>query len=155
MRNKSGFTLIEMMVVIAIIGILAGIVVPNLISWRSNHQLNGMAREIQGVFQGARLQAIKGNSSVTITFDAGAGTIVTFQRNRAIADPTDPKASKVVSLTLRPGLSMTNTFSDNDVVYNNRGMLSDNVGGTVTITDSKNHQRQVIVSSSGKPRIDI
>ena len=39
-KNKKGFTLIEIMIVVAIIAILAAIAIPNFISYRKTSQMN-------------------------------------------------------------------------------------------------------------------
>ena len=147
--NRDGFTIMELMTVVAIIGILSAITIPNLIAWRTNYQLNSMVREIQSVIQGARLQATKGNSSVTISFNTAARKIQTEQINRAGAG----FPSKIKTTALRPDLTMTTNFALNKIVYDNRGMLAGNIGGTITITNAKGKQLKVIVASTGKPRI--
>jgi prepilin-type N-terminal cleavage/methylation domain-containing protein len=47
--NKEGFTLIELMIVIAIIGILAAIAIPNFISYRNKAYCTGMETDASAV----------------------------------------------------------------------------------------------------------
>lgn len=154
MKNNAGFTIMELMTVIAIIGILSAIAIPNMIAWRANHQLNASAREVMSLVNGARLAALKGNSSVTITFHTAEKEIRTVQRNRAIANDDAPNAEREETLRLRPGLSLASDFVAG-LVYNSRGLLQNNVGGNITITDQKGAQRIVVIASTGKARIGI
>ena len=67
--QQQGFTLAEVIMVLAIIGILAAIAIPNFLSWLPNMRLKAAARDLYSSMQKARAEAIKTNRSHAIVFD--------------------------------------------------------------------------------------
>jgi type IV fimbrial biogenesis protein FimT len=71
-KNKdtnTGFTFIELMVVVAIIALLLGMAVPAFFAWRPNYQLRRAAKDLYSNFQMVKMEAIKTNQTDTITFN--------------------------------------------------------------------------------------
>ena len=73
MRKNSGFTLIELMVTIAIIAIVSAIAIPGYMSWLPNYRLKSAVLDLEGNIQRTRLQAIKYNQTWAVLFDQANG----------------------------------------------------------------------------------
>jgi type IV fimbrial biogenesis protein FimT len=72
--NESGFTLIELMVTVAVMGILAMIAAPVMTGLINNSRINGQTEELVASLQLARAEAVRRNTRVTICPSADGST---------------------------------------------------------------------------------
>lgn len=68
-RIVSGFTLVEVMVVVSMIGILSAIAIPAFSSWWPDYRLRSAARDLYSNLQRAKMGAIKNNTQWRVYFD--------------------------------------------------------------------------------------
>ncbi|HEX2330253.1 MAG TPA: prepilin-type N-terminal cleavage/methylation domain-containing protein [Candidatus Angelobacter sp.] len=68
-NSKQGFSLIELVVVIAILLTIATIAVPQIQKINRNYKLHAAGHTVAGLIQQARLQAVKSNQPAYVQFD--------------------------------------------------------------------------------------
>ncbi|MCU7244141.1 MAG: type II secretion system GspH family protein [Microcystis aeruginosa WS75] len=73
-HKNQGFTLLEILVALAITGILAALTGPNLLAWLNRNTVQEATDSIQSALQDAQRQAIRRGRICTINFTNGTGT---------------------------------------------------------------------------------
>ena len=73
--HESGFTLIEVMIAVAIIGIASALAIPNYVEWKARHDLREAVSEFSSNLSLARVVAMNRNRQATVTIKVLGGLI--------------------------------------------------------------------------------
>ncbi len=130
MRNAKGFTLIELIIVIALIGILSAIALPNFGNWLNGHRLKNAAFAIRGDLHRARVFAAKNKHQYRVVFGTDGYEVQQGdKRSGSTAWAPDTVARSFADY---PGVSIKSITAN--PVFNPRGTVTD----AVTITLENN-----------------
>jgi prepilin-type N-terminal cleavage/methylation domain-containing protein len=86
-HKNQGFTLLEILVALAITGILAALTGPNLLAWLNSNRVQQATDAIQLALEDAQRQAIRRGKSCTIKFTNGTGNNPTVYRQITASEP--------------------------------------------------------------------
>lgn len=132
--SETGFTLMEMVIVVAIIGITGLIALPNYLVWQSRSELRQAVTEVQNQLLLARMAALSRNAPVTVAISIANGAVGTTTTNTAtgaqIMGSFSVRLPHVVDLKVGPSAAWTSTATAN-VSFNSMGMRSGGPGPTL------------------------
>ena len=145
MRSR-GFTIVEMLMVVAIIGIFAGLAAPSMADLLASTAVKGAATDLYSSLIIARSEAIKRRTNATVApvgADWTSGWTVTIGGN--VFQKVDPLKTRVA---VNPTVVVPVVFAMNGRVSSGSQTFkfSDTVRTTVA-------NRCVIVGTSGLPRV--
>ncbi|MBW2674402.1 MAG: GspH/FimT family pseudopilin [Deltaproteobacteria bacterium] len=144
--DKRGFTLVEMMIVVAVIGILAGIAAPNLKTYMVQRRVNGAARQVMTDLMEARMKAVSQNNRFRVFFlDDHRYQILDDDNNNNTEDSGETSTTKNIQGEY---YDVTLSATANPIFYP-RGTA---YGTTVTLTNSSG-SKDVSVATSGRVKI--
>ena len=113
--EPNGFTLIEMMIVIAIISMLSIATVPSYLGSNPDRRLRAASRELYAGFKEASSQALNRSENITITFNLAAESF-------SITDSTNTQITNHIFSPFIDIYSVTAGGGGISITYNSRGM---------------------------------
>jgi len=169
-----GFTLVELMVVVALVAILVAMAAPAYRTVVARSAVTGISHDVQMALQRARAEAVSRNTCVSVcrasggvsaddSADWASGWLV-FINETCDAAVSVPASSDrlLVREPINPRVSLTVKNANNKasphgvVMFNNRGVLFNfGMAGTFVVADASGamvRSRQVVLSGLGRVR---
>ncbi len=143
-RFDSGFSLIELMMVIGIIGIAAAITAPTLMKRLPEYKLRETTRDILSCLQEAKMKAVNENVDSFILFNVGNNSYSAWMNGEA--------PYKTVNLPSNLVLYQVTGFGASTAGFNSRGLLN-TAAGSIYIRNNQSNYRRIIVNLSGNIRV--
>lgn len=149
-----GFTLVELLIVIVIFAILAGIAIPNFAPQVANNRATAAANDLLGTLQYARSEAVKLNATVTVCSspNPGAGSDCTGATASWDGGWVVRRGNDTIRVRQRLHPSVTITGPP-ELAFNSAGSTGGANNFTITIAGGGGPSRCVQVTLSGNATV--
>lgn len=133
-NSQQGFTLIETLIVVVIIGILSAISAPSFLAMLNTAKVNDALAQVKGALQEAQREAMRRSKSCEVTLNTSTITspcLVTGQR------------------TLPNGVELLTDISGSKVMFSFRGNTANGGVTVLKMSDGSTQTQKCVVTSVG------
>lgn len=143
--NKKGVTLIELVVVFAIIAIGAVLLAPNIGAWLPNYRLRSATRDIVSTMRTAQMKAVSTNTDYRVFFPDASSFVLQRNSGGFVDDGSLQTIPMGISLDL-------SKLPGNNAQFNPNSTCTI---GSVTLTNTKGTQKTITLTpATGRIKIE-
>lgn len=111
-KHSSGFTLIELMVTIAVLAIIVGFAAPNISNQLANQRVKSTAATLANALKEAKVESVIRRQNITVVLDiASTPQTITL----GAVKPSDNSITEIASYTLNERNTVTQSITPNTV----------------------------------------
>jgi type IV fimbrial biogenesis protein FimT len=176
-QKQYGFTVTEIVIVMAIIGILGAVATPSFLAWLPGYRLKSAVRDLQGHLQTAKYEAVQRSGNVAVNFNPPpappCGCVNCYQifvddgnpppqapptgvagNQQWEGVPTDPacRGNEVMLRQVNMPTNITLTGATGNLTFTSRGIP--NVGATITLQNNQNTRGRAQITAVGRVNIE-
>lgn len=150
---EQGFTLIELMITVAVFAVLTVLALPSFNQWIANTKIRSTTESILAGFQLARTEAVRLNRGVRITLNADTGWSVTevISGNVVQTRPAAEGTGNNTSMTVTPGGATIVDFNGLGRVTNLTPITQVDVDSTA-IPAAETKELRITINTGGAAR---
>lgn len=165
MKKNSGFTLLELIVVVALVAIVTAIAVPSMTTFTQNDRLTTNINTMIGHLAYARSEAVKTSQQVALCVSSNATTCTggNWQDGWIVyidADGNNSFGGTDTLLRAQQGLSGSNTVTTaigTQITYDYRGFATAGSTGSLQLCDGRTgpYGKTLTITTTGRVRLEV
>ncbi len=161
-EKQQGFTIIELMVTLVVIGVILTIAVPSFVGWIQDNKLNSYTRSLVSALQLARSEAVSRHTGVTVrkgspqtpTNWTSGFHIYTDPEGNSGFDADSDTIIKSVDFNVDGLVVETSSSGENFVSFNGSGTLNESSPVTITLCNGNGKGRLISINRVGRVSLD-
>ena len=156
-KREQGFSIVDLLIAIAIVGIISTASIPSLKGWSRNYNMQSAAMDLYTHMQKAKLGAVKENKSWTINFNPGGllGYQVIHKVNNVdTVDKTVDFRKKYNGEIQYGDPTATKTYPANSLISFNPNGLSDTGYAYISNKSKSSYYRVGMLYATGAIKIE-